>query len=98
MSSKTRPRLSAKEREAVLKNIIFVLKCENHQLRAELWRTQQHLPPVKPPGWITSKQAAHELGGISAPRIHQLMEDGRLWWVKIGHNVYIDPASPALKS
>jgi hypothetical protein len=96
MTRKT-PR-SAKARETILKNIIFTQECEISRLSAELWRVQQKIPPVKPPGWITAKQAAHELGGISAPRINQLMQADRLWWVKIGHNVYIDPASPALKS
>ena len=52
MTRKTRPRLSAREREAVLKNIIFTQECENARLRAELWRAQQLIPPVVPKGWL----------------------------------------------
>jgi hypothetical protein len=87
----------SKKQVAALKAIVFTLQVENSQLRAELARVLRMLPPVPPRGWLTPKQVAYELG-VSLPRITQMVADGRrLWSVNVGHNVWIDPASPALK-
>jgi excisionase family DNA binding protein len=79
-------------RTEALENIIFTLRLQNDQLRRELWRAYNRIPPAVPKEWITPKQAAGRLR-VTEQWICKLCDRGHIEFMWDGGRRRINPAS-----
>ena len=70
---------------AALRARVAELETENADLRL-------HAKPLPPRGWLRVKRAA-PLTGFSEPEVYRRARTGQLQVIRLGHRIYINPAS-----